>query len=46
MIAGSLSETMAYAGSGSREAVENELETQVQTFIKNDVDFVIAEVGL
>jgi len=43
MIAGSLSETMAYAGSGSREAVENELETQVQTFIKNDVDFVIAE---
>ena len=46
MIAGSLSETMAYSGFGSREAVENEFAPQIQTFMENDVDFVIAEVSL
>jgi len=43
MIAGSLSETVAYSGFGSRERVENEFAPQIQTFMKNDVDFVIAE---
>ena len=46
MIAGSLSETMAYSGFGSREAVEKEFAPQIQTFMENDVDFVIAEVSL
>jgi len=46
MIAGSLSETVAYSGFGSRERVENEFAPQIQTFMKNDVDFVIAEVNL
>ena len=46
MIAGSLTETMVYTGSSSKQAVEDELELQVQTFIRNDVDFVIAEVNI
>ena len=46
MVAGSLSETMAYTGPGSKKDVEDEFEPQIQTFMNNDVDFVIAEVNI
>ena len=44
MIAGSLAETTIYQGPESRKRVEEELQPQIETFMENDVDFVIAEV--
>ena len=44
MIAGSLSQTTIYEGPDSRKKVEEELQPQIETFIENDVDFVVAEV--
>ncbi len=44
MVAGCLSETSAYTHKTDKAKVQAEFETQMDIFVENDVDFVIAEV--
>ncbi len=44
MVAGCLSETSSYSGSASKDKVVAEMETQMNIFVENEVDFVVAEV--
>eukprot|EP00112_Aurelia_sp_Birch-Aquarium-sp1_P002081 Seg1226.9 transcript_id=Seg1226.9/GoldUCD/mRNA.D3Y31 product="Betaine-homocysteine S-methyltransferase 1" protein_id=Seg1226.9/GoldUCD/D3Y31 len=43
LVAGSLSETGLYKGPASRGAVQKAFESQIKTFLEQNVDFVVAE---
>ena len=46
LVCGGLSQTPTYLSGNGKEACQKEFEKQTEVFIKNDVDFLIAEVIL
>ena len=45
LIAGGISQTPTYLSGKGKEAVQAEFRKQIQIFVANNVDFLLAEVG-
>ena len=46
MVCGGVSQTPAYLSGKGKESCQSEFERQIEIFLKNDVDFLLAEVSL
>lgn len=46
MVCGGVCQTPTYLSGKGKEACQKEFEKQIEVFLKNDVDFLLAEVSL
>ena len=46
MVCGGVCQTPTYLSGKGKEACQREFEKQIEIFLKNDVDFLLAEVNL
>lgn len=46
MVCGGVCQTPTYLSGKGKEACQKEFEKQIEIFLKNDVDFLLAEVSL